>query len=161
RVSASNAGIVVIVIVGAPGGLDGRLLMSQPLFHVRGRMLPSTCPGSEPPDRPLRWTVSRRVDRGLVDHGMAPGPVGDGEPGGVKALAQLLAEEGHEVVTAADVPYDEQRGQSARGIDAVVLGAGADGSAQIARLRAGDPHLVVVDRPSDARELLPWLEAGL
>src|SRR5262249_54555493 len=76
--------------------------------------------------------------------------VADDDPGAVKALAALLLEEGHDVVSAG-----------AAAPDAVVLGAGADGSALIARLLAGDPHLVVVDRPSDERELLPWLEAAL
>jgi signal transduction histidine kinase len=89
------------------------------------------------------------VDSALVDSGMARVLVADDDPGAVREIAQLLAEEGH------DVASDDEA------VDAIVLGAGADGSARIARLRADDPHLVVVDRPSDARELLPWLEAGL
>jgi len=76
--------------------------------------------------------------------------VADDDPGAVKALAELLAEEGHEVVTAP-----------ATGVDAVVLGAGADGSALISRLRGSDPHVAVVDRPNDPRELLGWLEDAL
>jgi signal transduction histidine kinase len=74
--------------------------------------------------------------------------VADDDPGAVKTLTRLLAGEGHEVVTTSP--------------DVVVLGAGADGSALIERLRVGDPHLVVVDRTSDdERDLLPWLEAAL
>ena len=76
--------------------------------------------------------------------------VADDDPGAVKALAELLGEEGHEVVTA---PHGA--------VDAVILGAGSDGSAAIEALRKKDPHLAVVDRPIDERELLPWLEAAL
>lgn len=76
--------------------------------------------------------------------------VADDDPAAVRALAQVLAEEGHEVVTGP-----------ATGIDVVVVGSGADGSALVERLRAGDPHLAVVDRPSDPRELLAWLEDAL
>jgi signal transduction histidine kinase len=76
--------------------------------------------------------------------------VADDDPGAVKAAAVLLGEEGHEVVTAPGPA-----------IDAVVVGAGADGSAVAEVLRAADPHLAVVDLPLDLRELLPWLESAL
>jgi signal transduction histidine kinase len=76
--------------------------------------------------------------------------VADDDPGAVKAAADLLEEEGHEVVTAPGGV-----------IDAIIVGAGADGSAVADVLRAADPHLAIVDLPIDRRELLPWLEAAL
>jgi signal transduction histidine kinase len=81
--------------------------------------------------------------------------VADDDPGAVKAAAELLGEEGHEVVTAPGP------GLAPSGIDAIIVGAGADGSAVADVLRAADPHLAIVDLPMDLRELLPWLEAAL
>jgi signal transduction histidine kinase len=74
--------------------------------------------------------------------------VADDDPGAVKSAADVLGEEGHEVVTSGPA-------------DAVVVGGHADAAAMIEALRAADPHVAVIERPLDLRDLLPRVSAAL